>query len=105
MAIHAHGRTKESSYSTMMRDKYDHINVDELVPGTLADVFIEPVDPETDLGRSGAIFRISMMSIDGPRFGLSLCETSARRLAETLHGFLYDAPIEITEDTYEPQDA
>ena len=105
MTIHAHGRTKESSYSTMMRAKYDPINVDELVPGTLADVFIEPVDPETDLGRSGAIFRISMMSIDGPRFGLSLCETSARRLAETLHRFLYDAPIQITEDTYEPQDA
>jgi len=47
-----------------------------------------------------------MMSIEGPRFGLSLCETSARRLAETLHGFLYSAPIETTtEDTYEPQDA
>ena len=75
------------------------------VPGTLADIFIEPVDPQTDLGRSGATFRISMMSIDGPRFGLSLCETSARRLAEALHGFLYDAPIEITEDNYEPQDA
>ena len=50
MAIHAHGRTQESSYSTVMRDRYDRINVDEIVPGTLADVFIEPVDPDSDLG-------------------------------------------------------
>jgi len=32
MAIHAHGRTKESTHSTLMRDRYDHINVDELYP-------------------------------------------------------------------------
>ena len=106
MAIQAHGHTRESSYSTIMRDRFDYINIDEIVPGTMADVFIEPIDPETDLGRCGATFRISMMNgVEGPRFGLSLSETTSRRLLETLQTYLYVQPIEVDEDDYEPQDA
>jgi hypothetical protein len=105
MAIHAHGRTQESSYSTVMRDRYDRINVDEIVPGTLADVFIEPVDPDSDLGRSGAVFKVLMTSLDGPYLELSFCETTARRLSETLERYFHSAPIGTNEDDYEPQDA